>query len=76
MVTLMWVGSGGGGKGVMGPRELQVSSHLCGDLLSLDTGISVRPPGLLSSYTHLLCDNGPVLPSFWASVPLSVKGRD
>lgn len=73
----MWVGSGGGGKDVMGPRQLQVSSHLCGDLLSLDTGISFRPPDLLlSSDTHLPCGNGPVLPSLWASVSLSVEERD
>lgn len=67
----------GRGKDVMGPRQLQVSSYLCGDLLSLDTGISFRPPDLLlSSNTHLPCGNGPVFPSLWASVSLSVEERD
>ena len=48
----------------MGPRQLEVSAH---DLLSLDAGISLGFPGLFSSDTHVLCDSGPVLPSFWAS---------
>ena len=73
VMTLMWVGILGRGTGIMGLRQLQVSAHLCSDLLSLDAGISVWPPSLLSN-THLLCDNGPVLPSFWTSVSLSVKG--
>lgn len=36
-MTLMWAGPGRGGKGAVGPRQLQVSSHLCGDLLCQDT---------------------------------------
>lgn len=54
----------------MGPRQLEVSAH---DLLSLDAGISLGFPGLFSSDTHVLCDSGPVLPSFWASGSLFVK---
>lgn len=66
-----------GGKGVMGPGKLQVFTHLCGNRLRLDIGILVRPSGLLLfSNVHLSCDNEPGLPSFWASVSLSVRERD
>lgn len=56
----------GQGQGCHEARQLQVSTHLCSDLLCLDTGILARPPGLLP------CGSGPVPPSFWTSVSLSV----
>lgn len=70
VVTLMWVGVLGSRQGPRGPRQLEVSAH---DLLSLDAGISLGFPGLFSSDTQVLCNSGPVLPSFWTSVSLFVK---
>lgn len=56
----------GEGQGCHGVWQLQVSTHLCSELLCLDIGILARPPGLLPG------GNGPVPPAFWTSVSLSV----
>lgn len=66
VTTRMWVGTWREGQGCHGARQLQVSAHLCSDLLCLDIRISARPPGLLP------CGSVPVPPSFRTSVSLSV----
>ena len=70
MVTLMWGGVWGRRQGCQ-----EVSAHPCGDLLSLDTGISLRSPGLFSSNTRLPYDNVPV-PALFLGLSFPLRQRE
>lgn len=74
VVTLMWVGVRGEAARV--PQDPGSWRHLhTRAVSSLDTGISLRSPGLFSSNTCLPYDNGPV-PALFLNLSFPLRQRE